>query len=37
MINLILTGLKMVTVGARMFNYDPTTYFVMSVDLPAVG
>jgi AraC-like DNA-binding protein len=25
------------TVGDRTFHYDPATYFVMSVDLPAVG
>ncbi|MFM0592753.1 MULTISPECIES: AraC family transcriptional regulator [Paraburkholderia] len=37
MINLILTGSKTMTVGDRIFHYDPATYFVMSVDLPAVG
>lgn len=37
MVNLILTGSKTMTVGDRTFYYDPTTYFVMSVDLPAVG
>jgi AraC-like DNA-binding protein len=37
MVNLILTGSKTMTVGARTFRYDPATYFVMSVDLPAVG
>jgi AraC-like DNA-binding protein len=37
MINLILTGSKTMTVGARTFEYDPATYFVMSVDLPAAG
>lgn len=37
MINMILTGSKTMTVGDRMFRYDPATYFVMSVDLPAVG
>ncbi|MDF2810935.1 MAG: AraC family transcriptional regulator [Microvirga sp.] len=37
MINLILTGSKTMTVGNRTFEYDPATYFVMSVDLPAVG
>lgn len=25
------------TVGERTFHYDPATYFVMSVDLPAIG
>lgn len=37
MVNLILTGSKTITVGERTFHYDPATYFVMSVDLPAVG
>ena len=37
MVNLILTGSKTMTVGDRTFRYDPATYFVMSVDLPAVG
>lgn len=37
MINLILTGSKSMTVGERVLHYDPATYFVMSVDLPAVG
>lgn len=37
MINLILTGGKTMTVGARTYRYDPSTYFVMSVDLPAIG
>lgn len=37
MVNLILTGSKTMTVGDRTFQYDPATYFVMSVDLPAVG
>lgn len=37
MINLILTGAKTMTVGGRTLRYDPATYFVMSVDLPAVG
>ncbi|WP_422974782.1 AraC family transcriptional regulator [Undibacterium sp. Ji49W] len=37
MINLILTGSKSMTVGGRTLHYDPATYFVMSVDLPAVG
>ncbi len=37
MINLILMGSKTMTVGERTFRYDPATYFVMSVDLPAVG
>lgn len=37
MVNLILTGSKTMTVGERTFHYDPATYFVMSVELPAVG
>ncbi|TCK19590.1 AraC family transcriptional regulator [Ancylobacter aquaticus] len=37
MVNLILTGSKTMTVGDRRFWYDPATYFVMSIDLPAVG
>jgi AraC-like DNA-binding protein len=37
MINLILRGSKTMTVGEQTLRYDPATYFVMSVDLPAVG
>ena len=37
MINLILTGSKSMTVGDKTWQYNPATYFVMSVDLPAVG
>jgi AraC-like DNA-binding protein len=37
MINLILQGSKSMTVGAQALHYDPATYFVMSVDLPAAG
>ena len=37
MVNLILQGSKSITVGARTLHYDPATYFVMSVELPAVG
>ncbi|ATB36885.1 AraC family transcriptional regulator [Cystobacter fuscus] len=37
MINLILQGAKTMTIGERTLRYDPATYFVMSVDLPAVG
>ena len=37
MINLILQGSKSMTVGSRTLHYDPATYFVMSIDLPAVG
>ena len=37
MVNLILTGSKTMTVGDRTLHYDPATYFVMSVELPATG
>ena len=37
MVNLILTGSKSMTVGERVLHYCPANYFVMSVDLPAVG
>ncbi|MEA3251889.1 MAG: AraC family transcriptional regulator [Pseudomonadota bacterium] len=37
MINLILQGSKSMTVGGQSLHYDPATYFVMSVDLPAAG
>jgi AraC-like DNA-binding protein len=37
MINLILQGSKSMAVGDKTFDYDPATYFVMSVELPAVG
>lgn len=37
MINLILRGSKSMTVGDRTLRYDPATYFVMSIELPAVG
>lgn len=37
MINLILQGSKSMTVGNRTLRYDPATYFVMSIELPAVG
>jgi hypothetical protein len=37
MVNLILTGSKTMTVADQTFRYDPATYFVMSIDLPAVG
>jgi len=37
MINLILQGSKSMTVGRQTLHYDPATYFVMSVDLPAAG
>ncbi|KKC27920.1 AraC family transcriptional regulator [Sphingomonas sp. SRS2] len=37
MVNLILRGSKSMTIGERTLHYDPATYFVMSIDLPAVG
>lgn len=37
MINVILQGSKSMTVGDRTLRYDPATYFVMSIELPAVG
>lgn len=37
MVNLILTGSKTMTIGDHTLHYDPATYFVMSIDLPAVG
>lgn len=37
MINLILQGGKTMTIGDRTLDYDPASYFIMSIDLPAVG
>jgi AraC-like DNA-binding protein len=37
MVNLILRGSKSMTIGDRTLRYDPASYFVMSIDLPAVG
>lgn len=37
MVNLILQGGKSLTVGDQALDYDPATYFVMSVGLPAAG
>lgn len=37
MVNLILQGSKSMTVGDRILHYCPANYFVMSIDLPAVG
>ena len=36
-VNLILQGSKSMTVGEQTLHYDPATYFVMSIDLPAAG
>lgn len=37
MVNLIVNGGKDVTVDGQTFHYDPATYFVLSLDLPATG
>lgn len=37
MVNLILRGSKSMTIGDTTLHYDPATYFVMSVGLPAAG
>src|ERR1700712_3768527 len=37
MVNLVLQGSKSLSVGDRTVHYCPANYFVMSVDLPAVG
>ena len=37
MVNLILQGGKTMSIGDRTLDYDPANYFVMSVDLPAIG
>jgi hypothetical protein len=37
LINLILQGGESMTAGEHTLHYDPATYFVLSVDLPAVG
>ncbi|WP_233236094.1 AraC family transcriptional regulator [Bordetella sp. LUAb4] len=37
MVNLILRGSKSMSVGDQTLHYSPTNYFVMSVDLPAIG
>lgn len=37
MVNLILRGRKSMTIGDRTLDYDPASYFLMSIDLPAVG
>ena len=36
-VNVLLSGSKTMTVGDRVLRYDPATYFVVSVDLPAIG
>jgi AraC-like DNA-binding protein len=37
MINLILRGSKTITVGGQTWHYDPASYFVLSVGVPAAG
>lgn len=37
MVNVILQGSKSMTVGGQTLHYDPATYFVMSIGLPAAG
>lgn len=37
MVNLVLQGSKSMTVGDQTLHYCPSNYFVMSVELPAVG
>ena len=37
MINLVLRGSKTMVIGDRTLDYGPSSYFVMSIDLPAIG
>jgi AraC-like DNA-binding protein len=37
MINLVVQGSKILTIGEQVLHYNPSNYFVMSVDLPATG
>ena len=37
MVNLILQGGKTLTIGDRALHFDPASYFVMSIDVPATG
>ncbi|HEX7857243.1 MAG TPA: AraC family transcriptional regulator [Sphingobium sp.] len=37
MLCIILQGAKLVTIGDRTIRYDPASYFVASVELPATG
>ncbi|WP_445145229.1 AraC family transcriptional regulator N-terminal domain-containing protein [Dyella sp. Tek66A03] len=37
MVNLILQGGKTLTIGDRTLHFDPASYFVMSIDVPATG
>ena len=37
MINVILQGGKSLMLGEQAYQYDPASYFVMSIDMPATG
>lgn len=37
MVNLILDGSKTLTIAGRDYYYDPASYFVITVDMPATG
>lgn len=37
MVNLILDGSKTLTIAGQDYYYDPASYFVISVDVPATG
>ncbi len=37
MVNVVLQGSKTITIGDRVMHYDPASYFVISVDVPATG
>ncbi|MBB3411090.1 AraC-like DNA-binding protein [Rhizobium sp. BK316] len=37
MVNMILDGSKTLTIAGRDYYYDPASYFVISVDIPATG
>lgn len=37
MINLILQGGKTLTIGDQAYYFDPASYFVMSIEVPAIG
>lgn len=37
MVNLVLRGSKSMTIGERTLHYDSATYFVLSIELPAIG
>lgn len=37
MINLVLQGSKTIIIGDEVLKYNPSTYFVMSIDVPATG